>query len=71
MAGAGLAAAGLGTRMAPPSAAKVVELRYFGGFTESEAGEALDISVATVKRDWRTARAWLYREMKVGARDGG
>jgi len=44
-------------------AAKVVELRYFGGLTEREVGEALAISVATVKRDWGFARAWLLKEL--------
>src|SRR6266567_3929633 len=40
-------------------AAKVVELRYFGGLSEKEAAEALGISVATLKRDWEFARTWL------------
>jgi len=44
--------------------AKVVELRYFGGLKESEIAEALDISVATVKRDWEFARTWLLKEMR-------
>lgn len=39
---------------------KVVELRYFVGFTIPETAEALGISVATVKRDWTAARAWLH-----------
>ena len=39
--------------------AKVVELRYFGGLSVEETAEALDISPATVKRDWTLARAWL------------
>ncbi len=39
---------------------KVVELRYFVGFTLSETAEALGVSVATVKRDWTAARAWLH-----------
>jgi len=43
--------------------AKVVELRYFGGLTIEETGEVLGISPVTVKRDWATARAWLYREL--------
>ena len=38
---------------------QVVELRYFGGLTEREAAEVLGISVATLKRDWDFARAWL------------
>jgi DNA-directed RNA polymerase specialized sigma24 family protein len=40
-------------------AAKVIELRFFGGLTETEASEALDISIATLKRDWDFARSWL------------
>jgi RNA polymerase sigma factor (TIGR02999 family) len=43
--------------------AKVVELRYFGGLSIEEAAEALEISPATVKREWATARAWLSREL--------
>ncbi len=48
---------------------RIVELRFFGGLTIEEAAEALDLSPATVKRDWAMARAWLSREMKKG-RDG-
>jgi RNA polymerase sigma-70 factor (ECF subfamily) len=44
--------------------ARVVELIYFGGLTEEEAAETLGISVRTVKRDWRDARAWLQAELK-------
>lgn len=43
--------------------ARVVELRYFGGLNIEEAAEVLGVSVMTVKRDWSTARAWLYREL--------
>jgi RNA polymerase sigma-70 factor, ECF subfamily len=43
--------------------AKIVELRYFGGLSVEEAADALDISPATVKRDWTLARAWLKREL--------
>jgi RNA polymerase sigma factor (TIGR02999 family) len=41
----------------------VVELRFFGGHTIEETAEILAISVATVKREWILAKAWLYREM--------
>ncbi len=44
-------------------AAKVVELRFFGGLENEEVAQALDISLATVKRDWVLARAWLHREL--------
>jgi RNA polymerase sigma factor (TIGR02999 family) len=43
--------------------AKVVELRYFGGLSVEEVADVLDISPATVKRDWTLARAWLKREL--------
>ncbi|HYO16449.1 MAG TPA: sigma-70 family RNA polymerase sigma factor [Thermoanaerobaculia bacterium] len=43
--------------------AEVVELRYFGGFTAEETAEILAISVPTVGRHWRVARAWLFREL--------
>lgn len=45
---------------------RVVELRFFAGFSVEEAAEILDISPRTVKRDWRTARAFLYRELRAG-----
>lgn len=41
----------------------VVEARFFGGLTVEEAAEAIGVSPATVKRDWRVARAWLNREL--------
>jgi RNA polymerase sigma factor (TIGR02999 family) len=44
-------------------AAKVVELRFFGGLENEEVAQALDVSLATVKRDWAVARAWLHREL--------
>ena len=43
--------------------AKLVELRYFSGLGIEETAKVLGISPATVKREWSTARAWLYREM--------
>jgi RNA polymerase sigma factor (TIGR02999 family) len=49
---------------------RVVELRFFGGFTAEETAEFLNVSPQTVLRDWRLARAWLDREMKRGNRDG-
>jgi RNA polymerase sigma factor (TIGR02999 family) len=47
-----------------PRAMQVVELRFYGGLTEREAAEAMGISVATVKRDWEFARAWLLRTLR-------
>ena len=44
--------------------AQVVELRFFGGLSVEETAEVLQVSPVTVMRDWGTARAWLYREMK-------
>lgn len=49
-----------------PRSAQVVELRFFGGLTEAEAAEALGVSLATVKRDWEFARAWLIQRLKSG-----
>ncbi len=43
--------------------ARVVELRFFGGLTITETAEAMEISVDMVKREWSTAKAWLYREI--------
>lgn len=43
--------------------ARLVELRFFVGLTNEEVGEIMDISVAKVKREWATARAWLRREL--------
>lgn len=43
--------------------ARVVELRFFGGLTVEETAHALDVSPATVKNDWRTARAWLLTQL--------
>ncbi len=42
---------------------KVVVLRFFGGLTADEIAKVLGISAPTVKRDWSTAKAWLYREL--------
>jgi RNA polymerase sigma-70 factor, ECF subfamily len=48
-----------------PRAAAVVEMRYFGGLTEQEIADVLGVSVATVKRDWEFARAWLLAQLNV------
>jgi RNA polymerase sigma factor (TIGR02999 family) len=48
--------------------AKIVELRAFGGLTIEEAAHVLSVSPSTVKREWRTAKAWLNRELGSGVR---
>jgi len=45
---------------------QIVQMRYFGGMTIEETAQALDISEATVKREWTLARAWLKRELSKG-----
>lgn len=47
---------------------RIVELRFFGGLTVEETAEVLGVSPATIKREWRLARAWLLREMESGQR---
>jgi RNA polymerase sigma factor (TIGR02999 family) len=47
-----------------PRKARVVELRYFGGLSVEETAEALAISAETAKRDWKVAKAWLFRELR-------
>jgi RNA polymerase sigma factor (TIGR02999 family) len=49
---------------ADPRAARVVELRFFGGLQEDEVAEVLQVSVITVKRDWKVARAWLLGRLQ-------
>ena len=44
--------------------ARIVELRYFGGLTVPETAEALEVSTATVEKEWRRARAWLAKELQ-------
>ena len=46
-----------------PRRAQIVELRYFVGLTIPETADVLDVSEATVKRDWTVARAWLHRAL--------
>lgn len=43
---------------------RVVELKFFGGLTTEEIGHVLDVSVATVEREWSFARAWLYQDLE-------
>jgi RNA polymerase sigma factor (TIGR02999 family) len=49
-----------------PRQARIVELRYFAGMSIEATAEALEISPATVKRDWLSAKAWLQRELAGG-----
>ena len=53
-----------------PRKVQVVEMRFFGGLSVEETAEVLKVSAVTVKRDWRAARAWLYRELTGGTIDG-
>jgi RNA polymerase sigma factor (sigma-70 family) len=46
-----------------PRQGQIVELRFFGGLSIEETAQFLDISTATVKRDWTTARLWLNKQM--------
>jgi RNA polymerase sigma factor (TIGR02999 family) len=52
-----------------PRQSQIVELRFFGGLTNEEVGEVLDVSPRTVKREWRMAKAWLRREIFAGEHD--
>lgn len=46
-----------------PKQSRIVELRFFGGLTIEETAEVLNLSPATIKREWTTAKAWLYNEL--------
>lgn len=46
-----------------PQQSQIVELRFFGGLTIEETAEVLNLSPATIKREWKTAKAWLHREL--------
>jgi RNA polymerase sigma-70 factor, ECF subfamily len=50
-----------------PRQSEIVELRFFGGLSVEETAEALNLSTATVKREWRLAKAWLYSRIKSTA----
>lgn len=60
------------TRLAAlsPRLAQVVECRFFGGLTEEETAEALQVTARTVRRDWVKARGWLHEELAAGSRVG-
>ena len=51
-----------------PQQCRIIEMRFFSGLSIEETANALDISPATVKREWATARAWLHREMSKDRR---
>jgi RNA polymerase sigma-70 factor (ECF subfamily) len=53
-----------------PRKAKVVELRFFGGLSVEDTAEVLRVSPITVMREWKSAKAWLYRELAGPAVDG-
>ena len=57
-------------RLAEPRCAEIVELRFFGGLEVPEVAGVLGISAATVKRDWRFAKAWLARELGGSTQPG-
>ena len=49
-----------------PDQARIVELRFFGGLTVEETAKVMERSARTVKREWRLAKAWLFRELQGG-----
>ena len=52
-----------------PRKGRVVEMRFFGGLSVEETAEVLEVSPQTVLRDWKLAKAWLYKELKSEAQD--
>ena len=46
-----------------PRLSDVIECRFFGGLSEEETAQAMQLSLRTVQRDWLRARAWLFREL--------
>ncbi len=53
-----------------PRKCRVVELRFFGGLSETEIAQVLGVALRTVERDWRYARAWLFRRLSNGDTTG-
>jgi RNA polymerase sigma factor (TIGR02999 family) len=49
---------------------QIIEMRYFGGLSVEETAQVLEVSPATVRRDWSIAKFWLYRELSGGTGDG-
>ena len=60
----------MASRLSIERQSRVVELRFFTGLSVEETAEVMQLSTATVKREWSSARAWLFREMtRSDARD--
>ena len=53
-----------------PRQEKIVEMRFFGGLTVEETAEVLGVSTRTIEREWTTARAWLYMQLKEDSIEG-
>ncbi len=53
-----------------PRKVRIIEMRFFGGLSAEETAEVLNVSPATVRRDWSIAKLWLYRELRGGANHG-
>ena len=58
-----------GLERVDPQKGRIVELRYFGGLSVDETAEVLNMSPRTVRREWRRAKAWLYRMICEGTAD--
>jgi DNA-directed RNA polymerase specialized sigma24 family protein len=54
-----------------PRKASVVELRFYGGLSVEDSAVVLKVSPETVMRDWRLAKAWLWRELKPDQQNAG
>lgn len=48
-----------------PRKSQIVELRFFGGLSESETAEVMKVSLRTIQREWNLARAWLYQQLSL------
>jgi len=53
-----------------PRKGQIIEMRFFGGLSAEETAEVLNVSPATVRRDWSIAKLWLYRELSGGTDHG-
>ena len=53
-----------------PRKVRVVEMRFFGGLSVEETARVLNVSPITVRRDWSSAKIWIYRELTGAAADG-